>query len=212
MQLKLVREGAAGKEAQLICLVAAPEEPLECLPELSSSLAVVEVESWERDLTPWPAAGAYKQQAAYEGRAAETLDELLGEVLPRAEKSCGLAPASLALAGYSLAGLFALWAFCSSDAFVAAASGSGSLWYPGWLDWLRGREFAGEGRRVYASLGTKESRVRNPMVAQVGSATAQTLELLEGRGVSCTFESNPGGHFTDIAGRLAKALVAIDQV
>ena len=210
MRIELVREGLAGPTAPLICLVHAPEEAVEKLPQLQSSLVVVGVESWGRDLTPWPAPAAYPNQPPYEGRAADTLAELLEETLPRAEAEAGLAPARRAIAGYSLAGLFALWAFAGTDAFAACASGSGSVWYPGWLDWLRDQRFVGEGRRPYLSLGSKESRVRHPLVAGVADATARTIELLEARGVSCTFEKNPGGHFTDISGRLAKALAAVD--
>ena len=210
MRIELVREGLAGPTAPLICLVAAPEERLERLPQLKSSLLVVGVDDWGADLTPWPAPAAYRDQSAYEGRAAETLAELLGDVLPRVERDAGLAPASRTICGYSLAGLFSLWAFASCDAFAACASGSGSLWYPGWLDWLRDQRFVGDGRRAYLSLGTKESRVKNPVVATVGDATAATVGLLRERGVACAFESNPGGHFTDISARIAKALAALD--
>lgn len=210
MQVELVRKGAGGANAQLICLVAAPEEPIDRLPELDSSLVVVMVDNWDHDLTPWPAPAAYSGQQPYAGRAQKTLDELLHEVLPQVERDAGLAPGSRAIAGYSLAGLFSLWAFASSDIFAACASGSGSVWYPGWLDWLSEQQFDGDGRRAYLSLGSKESRVRHPLVAGVASATERTIELLEARGVECVFESNPGGHFTDISGRLAKALCALD--
>ena len=210
MRVELVRKGAAGADAQLICLVAAPEEPLERLPELESSLVVVMVDDWDGDLTPWPAPAAYSGQQPYKGHAQKTLDELLHNALPQAEREAGLAPKSRAIAGYSLAGLFSLWTFANSDAFTACASGSGSFWYPGWLDWLSEQHFIGHGRHAYLSLGSKESRVRHPLVAEVANATERTIGLLEARGVECVFESNPGGHFTDISGRLAKALCALD--
>ena len=43
-----------------------------------------------------------------------------------------------------------------------------------------------------------------------GTTGLRIVQRLEARGVSCTFEKNPGGHFTDISGRLAKALAAVD--
>jgi len=210
MRVELVRKGADGANAQLICLVAEPEEPLDRLPELKSSLAVIMVDDWGGDLTPWPAPAAYPDQQPYEGHARETLDELLHDTLPQIEREAGLTPTTWAIAGYSLAGLFSLWTFASSGVFAACASGSGSVWYPGWLDWLSEQRFVGNGRHAYLSLGSKESRVRHPLVAGVASATERTIELLEARGVECVFESNPGGHFTDISGRLAKALRALD--
>ena len=37
------------------------------------------------------------------------------------------------LCGYSLAGLFALWAVYQTDFFAGTAAVSPSVWYPGWL-------------------------------------------------------------------------------
>ena len=44
------------------------------------------------------------------------------------------------IAGYSLAGLFALWAAWNSGYFRRVASVSGSLWYPGFTDYIRNNE------------------------------------------------------------------------
>ena len=43
-----------------------------------------------------------------------------------------------AICGYSLGGLFALYAFVNDEHFDACASISGSLWYQGWMGYLRG--------------------------------------------------------------------------
>ena len=87
--------------------------------------------AWERDMTPWAAEPATRREAAYEGAAPAFLAELLDEVLPAAEAElagAGLGVAWRGIAGYSLAGLFALWSTWQTDAFLRVASASGSLW------------------------------------------------------------------------------------
>lgn len=110
--------------------------------------------AWERDMTPWAAEPATRREAAYEGGAPAFLTELLNEVLPAAEADlagAGLGVAWRGIAGYSLAGLFALWSTWQTDAFLRVASASGSLWYEGWLGFARGQEPVTWPERAYLS-------------------------------------------------------------
>lgn len=165
--------------------------------------------AWERDMTPWPAEPATRREAAYEGRAQAFLDELLGAALPTAEAEladAGLEVRWRGIAGYSLAGLFALWSAWQTGMFARIASASGSLWYEGWLDFARDRTPIAWPERAYLSLGSKEHKTPNRLMRNVRSATEQTLGLLCTHGVDCTFELNPGNHFQDPDLRMARGI------
>lgn len=81
-----------------------------------------------RDFTPWPAPGL--GETAFTGQAGRYLEELLGRALPEAARHAPLS-GRRAILGYSLGGLFALWALLEGAPFARAASLSGSLWYDG---------------------------------------------------------------------------------
>lgn len=114
------------------------DELARALVGLPCDVALIAIDNWDDDLTPWPAPGLYRGDADFKGLAAETLERLIGEALPAIEGDAGIAPSRRAIAGYSLGGLFSLYAFVNDRAFDAVASMSGSFWYPGWVDYLRG--------------------------------------------------------------------------
>ena len=166
-------------------------------------LAACDVNNWDHELSPWPA-GDVTGDDDFTGEAPAYLAWLLDEAMPLVE---GEAHPVRGIGGYSMAGLFAAWAFLSCDAFAGLASGSGSLWYPGWREWAQGHA-APAGSVAYLSLGTKEPRVRNRQVATVGEATQELADALAAdAGVrETTFECNPGGHFNDPTGRMAAGM------
>ncbi len=99
------------------------------------TLALLPVEDWDGALSPWPAEKIFRGGRDFSGGAGETLSFLERELLPALTESLGRAGEAPWLAGYSLAGLFALWALFESDSFAGALSASGSLWYPGFADY-----------------------------------------------------------------------------
>ena len=110
------------------------------------------------------------------------------------------------LAGYSLGGLFALWAAYRTESFDGICAVSPSLWVRGWDAYAEGRVPCADA--VYLSLGDKEERARNVRMAAVGDcvrrqASRLTRQLAEGKTV---FEWNRGGHFDDEPGRMARGL------
>ena len=157
-------------------------------------LLAVQVPDWNRDLSPWKAPPVFGREE-FGGGAAETLAEIL--------EHCGDSSKRYIIGGYSLAGLFALWAVCETDVFCAAAAASPSVWFPGFTDMLQTRTFRCD--RVYLSLGDRETRARNPLLAGVGEKLRQVHELLLAQDVDCTLEWNPGNHFRDADLRTAKA-------
>ena len=104
-----------------------------------------------------------------------------------------------------MAGLFALWAAYQTDVFKGVAAASPSVWFPGFLDYMRGNTI--HAVSVYLSLGDKEEKTRNPVMATVGSRIKEAHELLKERGIHTILEWNQGNHFRDADVRTAKAFV-----
>ena len=174
-----------------------------------AAVAIVSGVDWDRDLSPWPAPRAFARGEDFRGGAPDYLNELTERIVPAVEASLPAAPRARGIAGYSLAGLFALYAAWRSPLFGRVASMSGSLWYDGFLDFLRAAPPAGGLERCYLSLGDRESAARNPRLAAVGENTRAVRALLEGLGVPVTLEMNAGGHFNDVPARVEKGLLAL---
>lgn len=162
--------------------------------EIPFRLTAVKVESWNRDLSPWPAPAVFGNEDFGDGAAA-----LLREIL----SLCADEGKRYFIGGYSMAGLFALWSAFQTEVFSGAAAASPSMWFPGLMEYLRGNA-CGCGA-VYLSLGSREEKTANPVMRTVGDRIREGYELLRSRGVRCTLEWNSGGHFKEPDLRTAKA-------
>ena len=170
------------------------------------SLLAFPAPDWDRDLTPWPAPGLRLKDPDF-GGGAEAFLASLHKAAAEAEAALPERPGTKLLLGYSLGGLFALWAGTRTADFPLLASVSGSLWYDGWCEYLEANPCRGQ--RVYLSLGEKEPKARNPRMARVGACTEKTEALLRASGVETTLEWNPGGHFNEPEARMARAVRAL---
>ena len=106
------------------------EEKLPSLSqELPPALLFFARAEGDRDFTPWPAPGV-REGEAFTGEAGAYLEFLTETALPYLEREYGASPRpeGRGILGYSLGGLFALWAQRQGRAFQAAGSLSGSLW------------------------------------------------------------------------------------
>lgn len=173
------------------------------------ALAAISGVDWNRELSPWSAPKAFRDGADFGGQASVLLDALAHQIIPLTEKYLRCAPEFRGIAGYSLAGLFALWAVYQTDLFDRAASISGSLWFDGFLDFMRTN--TPKAKLVYLSLGDREKAVKNPRLAAVEDCTVQAVELLRAQGVSTVFEMNRGGHFRDIPTRIARGIQELKE-
>ena len=162
----------------------------------------IKVEDWNTDLTPWKADPVFGNVPFGDG-AMKTLDALRNEVLPALAKE----EREFFLCGYSLAGLFALWAATRTDRFAGIIAASPSVWYPDWLSYAR--EHSTQSGKVYLSLGDREARTRNRVMATVADAIQEEEEILKKQGICCTLEWNPGNHFMDSDERCAKGIAWI---
>ncbi len=186
------------------------EAEAKALEEASGSkdwcIAAVPVSDWNHDLAPWPAPPVFGKQAFGDG-AEETLRGLLEDVIPELDKKYPAKDRRYYLCGYSLAGFFSLWAASKTDRFAAVAAVSPSVWYPGWLDYAA--ENPMKTPRIYLSLGDKEEKTKNPVMAKVGEAIREQHRILENTGVETCLEWNPGNHFKDFDKRMARGLAWI---
>lgn len=74
------------------------------------SLVNVGVNLWEENFSPWCAPRVFAKGPNFGDGAQKTLDTLINQVIPWAESELTDPPAYRMLVGYSLAGLFSLWA------------------------------------------------------------------------------------------------------
>ena len=166
-------------------------------------LAALRTRDWNAELSPWPAPPVFGKEG-FAGGAGGTLAHLRGEVLPALRQRFGSAPKA-GLGGYSLAGLFALWAARECGEFEGVAAASPSVWYPEWEAYTAAHPM--RAGCVYLSLGDREERTRNPVMAAVGDRIRGEAALLQRElgADACLMEWNEGNHFKDSDGRTARA-------
>ena len=186
---------------------AAVHTELEKLTTADFTLATVNITEWNSDLPPWEIPPVYKNDEPFMGGADAYLETLTGEIIPAIIGELGSEPAYIALAGYSLAGLFAVYAMYRTDRFARIASASGSMWYPGFMDFVKSHKPEALPKKLYLSLGDKEARTRNQVMATVEQNTGTLYDYYKSLGVEAVFEMNSGNHFQNVAQRMAKGIV-----
>ena len=175
------------------------------IAELSSVpfvLATIELEDWMIDLMPWSDSNVSRDpEAGKHGQ--DTLEYVLLSLIPELKKRYG--PLPIILGGYSLGGLFALWASSQSDSFKAVAAASPSVWIKDWIPFAK--KHVPMADTVYLSLGDQEEHVKNQAIARVGDCLRTQYRLLQEQigANNCTLFWEQGGHFNDNEGRLARA-------
>ena len=153
---------------------------------------------WNADLSPWKAKALFRGSPDFAGKADTLICELMKHPTVTDQRW-----KHRIIAGYSLAGLFVLYACTKTDLFDGCVSCSGSLWYPGFVQYLKeSRVYA---RVIYLSFGTKEKNSRNPVLSKIEERTEQVVHFLKQDHI-CTLEMNPGSHFHDPDGRLQKGI------
>ena len=164
------------------------------LTDMDFRFIAVKVNNWNQDLSPWNAAAVFGKEEFGNG-AKDTLEVLM--------KLCTDINKCYYIGGYSMAGLFALWTACQTNRFAGIAAASPSIWFPRFLKYLKQQKI--QSNCIYLSLGDKEEKTRNSVMAQVGDCIRQAYAWLNEEGIRCTLEWNPGGHFKEPDLRTARA-------
>lgn len=214
----------AEKNTNIVCYMILPEgireglsDGLKSLSEqYGVSIAVIDAVNWNNDLTPWPAEGVFKKAKPFGGKASSFLERLTSEIIPKIEEEWGIKDAERTLVGVSLSGLFAVWSVFNTDAFINIISLSGSLWYDGFTEWMKGRTTSPKLKKACMLLGEKEKNSKEKRMASVEEQTKVAAEILkEGSKADVTFELVEGTHFSPMLPRLERAFEIVygkDQV
>lgn len=161
---------------------------------------------WNHDMSPWKIPPVFKNAGPCTGGADDYLKLLIERIVPEAEKEIKGSVLWRGIAGYSLAGLFALYSLYRTDIFSRAASMSGSLWYPGISEYISSHTMKRIPDCLYFSLGSKEARTRNHYMKTVQENTEKIEEYYRGKGISTVFQLNPGNHYKDAEKRTAAGI------
>ena len=171
------------------------------------SLAVFDVTDWNAQFSPWTAPAVFGKDS-FSGKGNDTLrfleDEFLPEIKSKFPKS------EVFLTGYSLAGLFSLWALYETDKFNGAVCCSSSLWFDKWDEYASLHRIKSPST-IYMSLGDREEKTKNKVMSIVGDRTRRQAEILkEDPNVEkLYFEWNEGGHFVEPLKRVSKGITRI---
>ena len=162
--------------------------------------------NWNHDMAPWDSPAAFKSGEPFTAGADDYLRLLVEEILPRAEKDLIGTPVWRGVVGYSLAGLFALYAICQTEIFSRVGSISGSLWFSGLKQYILTHEPKRPPDCAYFSLGDKESKTRNPILKSVRRDTEEIYAFYRAAGIDTVFQLNPGNHYNHAAERTAAGI------
>ena len=160
-------------------------------------LAAFLIEEWNKELSPWEAPAVFGKENFGSG-AHETLSYITESLIPYIKNEYS-GVTDYYLGGYSLAGLFSLWAGYRTDVFKGVAGVSPSVWFPSWDGFIKSNKMKAE--RTYLSLGDREEKTRNKVMATVGDRIKTQYEALDNE---CVLEWNSGNHFADPDKRTAK--------
>lgn len=164
---------------------------------------------WDHDMAPWDIPPISKGDTPCTGGADEYLQLLTKKIVPKAEEFVQGCVLWRGLAGYSLAGLFALYSVYQTGLFSRIASMSGSLWFPGFKEYVFSHEMKSRPEHLYLSLGDRECKTRNPYLKTVQEHTEEMKTFYMEKGIDTVLQLNPGNHFKDTVQRTAAGIAWI---
>ena len=189
---------------------------------------------WARALMPW-ADDAVSRDTEVGRHAPDTLRLIERTLLPWLRERFGALPCIIG--GYSLGGLFALWAARNTDAFAAVAAASPSLWINGWGEYAAAHPILSPQATahhslnttlpistpqhittttpIHLSLGDREEHCRNQRMKRIGDCVRaeHTLLCQQLSPTAVTLRWHEGGHFGAEAERTAEAFAwCIEQI
>ncbi len=164
---------------------------------------------WNHDMAPWDIPPISKEDTPCTGGADEYLQFLTNVIVPKAEELVQGRVLWRGLAGYSLAGLFALYSVYRTGLFSRIASMSGSLWFPGFKEYVFSHEMKSRPEHLYLSLGDRECKTRNSYLKTVQEHTEAIKTFCMEKGIDTVLQFNPGNHYKDAIQRTAAGIAWI---
>ena len=124
-------------------------------PAHSFLFAAIPVKNWNDELSPWETPAVWGKES-FGGNAADTLRFLTEQAIPTLKQQFALPEnVRIILGGYSLAGLFALWASTQTALFSGVAAASPSVWFPGWIEFEQQHPIRGVQLRKHSKAREK---------------------------------------------------------
>lgn len=203
---------AANQKAPVIYIHVLSQFVQSVVPSLSKvydgpvSVVTVEVpvDEWSNILAPWNTPEGWPQYVACTGGANEYAKTFLNEIMPAAEQNLDVSDRYIA--GYSLAGLFALYLFTKTDKFKSAACPSGSFWFPNFGTWFDKQELKRIPTAVFFSCSRDEYYSDNEYLAPVRDNLKLIEQKLKKAGTKTAFVLDAGDHYEDVLQRTVYAL------
>ncbi len=186
------------KESNIILYIVA-EGSDDFYGQFDCNAALLEVEDWESELTPYSARINSKNN--YVSASQKTLLQL-AQIRKEVEKDLKIEKRYFV--GYSLAGLFAYYLLTRDESFDGAVCCSSSFWYPDFVEYVK--EHPVENKRIYFSLGDKESKGKNKVFASVGKNTEEIVKIASVNN-ECYFTYVPGNHFFQSEERIKNGIL-----
>ena len=167
------------------------------------------------DYTPWPLQASETMPIDFGGKAEEHLSFITTHVIPFCESEYGFASSAekRVIGGYSLGGLFSLYAAVNTDFFGTVLSCSSSLWYPGFLDYLKVHPFKAVHPKLYMSVGDQEGTTATNLTADQTLNTLALKDWIEPRFQASDFQFTleEGNHGTNISRRVERAVEWVEE-
>ncbi|MCM1048209.1 MAG: alpha/beta hydrolase-fold protein [Clostridiales bacterium] len=176
------------------------------LTDRNFALIAIDGIDWNRDLTPWQHEKVFAKGEDFAGKADDYLAVLTEKLIPAAEQEFALNIDKRYLVGYSLSGLFAVYAIYHTAIFDGIGSISGSLWYDGFTDYVKSHTVKRNPDKMYFSLGDKEASSARGIMQTVLVRTEQLEEKYRNDGIKTILEMNEGKHFTNVHERIVKGI------
>ena len=159
---------------------------------------------WDHDMAPWDIPAISKNDTPCTGGDDDYLRFLSSEIIPKVER--GISVSWRGITGYSLAGLFAVYALYQTELFERVATMSGSMWFPDFKEYIFSHEMKRQPECIYFSLGDRECKTKNPYLKTVQEDTEAIHSFYQQKGIDTKYQINPGNHFQNGIQRTASGI------
>ena len=149
------------------------------------------------------------------GKSEEHLSFIKTCVVPFCESEYGFASSAekRVIGGYSLGGLFSLYAAVNTDLFGTVLSCSSSLWYSDFLDYLKEHPFKAPHPKLYMSVGDEEGVTATNLTNHQIQNTMTLKDWLEPKFQPNDFKFmlEEGNHGNNIPRRVERAIRWVEE-
>ena len=168
------------------------------------------------DYTPWSLlASETLLLMDFGGKAEEHLSFIKTCVVPFCESEYGFASSAekRVIGGYSLGGLFSLYAAANTDLFGTVLSCSSSLWYPDFLAYLKEHPFKAPHPKLYMCVGDQEGLTASNLTKDQIPNTMAFKDWLEKEFQANDFKFmlEEGNHGNNIPRRVERAIRWVEE-